>query len=149
MDNVVDSFRRRLGLSLAISVVEMSLVFQRIFSSGLLNAKRAQNGGFRRPEKAPKHNFFKFFPSNVLRHDFNQFWFDFLWFFSGPHLDFSAHSQCFRAFECFCTSSKNHPNISKKACKTRVKIMKMRSNSVSESTSLLDNDFFNKFHDFG
>ena len=104
MDNVVDSFRRRLGLSLAISVMEISLVFQRIFSSGLLNAKRAQNGGFRRPEKAPKLNFFKFFPSNVLRHDFNQFWFDFLWFFSGPHLDFSAHSQCFRAFEFFCTS---------------------------------------------
>ena len=127
----------------------MSLVFRCIFSSGLLNAKRAQNGGFQRPKKASKHYFFKFFPSNVLRHDFNQIWADFLWFFSGPHLDFSAHSQCFRASECFRTSSKNHPNISKKSFKTKVKIMKIWSNSVSESTSFLDNDFFNKFHDFG
>ena len=73
MDNVVDSFGRRLGLILAGTVREISLLFQWIFSSGLLNAKRAQNGGFRRPEEAPKHSFFKFFPSNVLRHDFNQF----------------------------------------------------------------------------
>ena len=98
MDSVVDSFGGRSSLSLAGTVMEISLVFRCIFLNGLLNAKRAQNGGFRRPEEAPKHSFFKFFPSNVLRHDFNQCWFDFLWFFSGRHLDFSAHSQCFRAF---------------------------------------------------
>ena len=48
----------------------------------------------------------------------------------------------------FRASKKNYPNISKKASKMEVKIMKMPSNRASESESILEDYFFDEFYGF-